>query len=86
MNSLKLSLSIFVLGLSANVFAGPVNINTADASTLDAELNGVGPTIAQRIVAFRQANGPFSAPEQLSLVKGVGERTIEKNREFLLVD
>lgn len=70
---------------SAAAFAGPVNINTADVATLDAELNGVGPVTAQRIVEYREANGPFASAEQIVLVKGVGERTLEKNRDDILV-
>lgn len=70
---------------SAAAFAGPVNINTADAATLDAELSGVGPVIAERIVAYRTANGPFASAEQITLVKGIGARTLEKNAEGILV-
>ena len=70
---------------SAAAFAGPVNINTADVATLDAELNGVGPVTAQRIVEYREVNGPFTTPDQITLVKGVGERTLEKNRDDILV-
>lgn len=59
--------------------AGPVDINTADAATISAELKGVGLTKARAIVEYRQKHGPFKAPEDLSLVKGIGERTVEIN-------
>ena len=66
--------------------AGPVNVNTADAETISAELKGVGITKALAIVEFRKANGPFKDPEELALVKGIGERTVELNREFILLN
>jgi competence protein ComEA len=72
------ALSAFV---SLGAFAGPVNINTADAATLAAELNGVGPALAEAIVRDRTENGKFDSPEALTRVKGVGERVVEVNRE-----
>ena len=66
-------------------FAGPVDINTADAETLSAELDGVGLAKARAIVEYRQKYGPFKNPEDLSLVKGIGERTVELNRENIKV-
>ena len=65
--------------------AGPVDINTADARTISAELKGVGLTKAQAIVEYRQKYGPFKSPEDLSLVKGIGARTVEINRADILV-
>jgi len=67
------------------VFAGPVNINTADAETLSAELQGVGISKATAIVEYRKANGPFKSPSDLAAVKGIGARTVEINREHILV-
>ena len=61
-----------------------ININTADVTTL-AELTGVGESKAEAIVAYREANGPFAAPQDLAKVKGIGARTIEKNAERLSV-
>lgn len=61
-------------------FAGPVNINTADAATLAAELTGIGPALAAEIVRDRTANGKYNAPEDLTRVKGVGPRIVEMNR------
>lgn len=66
--------------------AGPVNVNTADAETISAELKGVGITKALAIVEFRKANGPFKSPDDLTMVKGIGERTVEINREFILLN
>ncbi|AOY86758.1 competence protein ComEA [Marinobacter salinus] len=61
-----------------------VNINTADVATL-ADLNGIGQSKAEAIVAYREANGPFQAPQELANVKGIGERTVEKNAERLTI-
>ena len=66
-------------------FAGPVDINTADAETMSMELNGVGMAKAEAIVEYRKKYGPFKSADDLSLVKGIGERTVELNRANILV-
>ena len=66
--------------------AGPVNINTADAATLQRELKGVGAKRAQAIVDYRKAHGPFKSADELALVKGIGPAAIEKNRAYIRVD
>jgi competence protein ComEA len=71
---------------AAASFAGPVNVNTADAATLAAELNGVGVAIAEEIVRDREKNGRFENAEALMRVTGVGPRIIERNREFILTN
>ena len=68
------------------VFAGPVDINTADAATLAKELNGVGPARAQAIVAYRNEHGPFKSVDDLALVKNMPRKVIEANRENLKMD
>ncbi|HXS80424.1 MAG TPA: helix-hairpin-helix domain-containing protein [Gammaproteobacteria bacterium] len=65
--------------------AGPVNINTADAAKLASELQGVGPALAEAIVADRKANGNFATPEELMRVKGIGARIVEINKANILV-
>lgn len=82
---------IATLVLLFSLFAGlahaepaTININTADIETL-ASLNGIGQSKAEAIVAYREANGPFQAPQDLANVKGIGERTIEKNADSLTV-
>jgi competence protein ComEA len=62
-----------------------VNINSADAATLDRVLVGVGPSKAEAIVAYRKANGAFRSAEQLASVKGIGLATIERNRDRIVV-
>lgn len=66
-------------------WAGPVDLNTADAATLARELKGIGPARAEAIVAWREANGPFKSPDDLVMVQGIGERVLEDNRALLVV-
>lgn len=81
-----LSLCATVLAcISFSAAAGPVNINTADAATLAAELTGVGPALAEAIVADRSANGNFASAEALTRVKGIGARIVELNKANILV-
>jgi len=59
-----------------------VNINTADQAALES-LPGIGPVMAQRIIAYRQANGPFGKIEDIQTVSGIGQATFEKIRELI---
>ncbi len=77
------ALAFACVGFAA--FAGPVNINTADAAKLASELTGVGPALAEAIVADRQANGTFATAEALMRVKGIGARIVEINKGNILV-
>ena len=70
---------------SFGAFAGPVNINTADAMTLAAELTGVGPALAQAIVKDRTEHGKFDSPDALARVKGIGPKVVEQNRANILI-
>ena len=78
-------LTLLVACLPLWAFAGPVDINSADAATISAELKGVGLTKAQAIVDYREKHGPFKSAADLSLVKGIGERTVEMNRDNIVV-
>ena len=71
---------------AAVAWAGPVNVNTADATTIAKELDGIGPAKAQAIVEYRQKNGPFRAAEDLLKVQGIGEKVLEQNRGNIRVD
>lgn len=62
-----------------------VNINTADAAALDRVLVGVGPSKAAAIVEYRKANGPFKSADELANVKGIGLKTVERNRDLIKV-
>jgi competence protein ComEA len=85
MKTLSLLLKSFLLALlfSQLAVAAPstevVNVNTADAATLDRVLVGIGPSKAQAIVAYRKANGAFKNAEALTEVKGIGPATIKRN-------
>ena len=63
---------------------GPININRATASDLDS-LDGIGPVIAKRIIAFRTTNGPFTAIEDLLKVSGIGEAKFAQFKEKIRV-
>ncbi|HVI57369.1 MAG TPA: ComEA family DNA-binding protein [Luteimonas sp.] len=84
MTSIKTVLASLVLSLmlaGGALAAERININTADAATIDRVLLNVGPSKAEAIVAYRKANGAFKSPEQLAMVKGIGLKTVEKNRD-----
>ncbi len=84
MNTFKTLISTLVLSLAlagAAIAGETVNINTADAATIDRVLVNVGPAKAQAIVDYRKANGAFRSAEQLAMVKGIGLKTVEKNRD-----
>ena len=84
MNTFKTLFSSLILSLAlagAAIAGETVNINTADAATIDRVLVNVGPAKAQAIVDYRKANGAFRSAEQLAMVKGIGLKTVEKNRD-----
>ncbi|MFA1746838.1 ComEA family DNA-binding protein [Xanthomonas sp. NCPPB 2922] len=77
---------LLALLLSSNAYAlAKVDINTASAEELDKVLMNVGRTKAEAIVEHRQANGPFKSAEELALVKGIGLKTVERNRDLIEV-
>ena len=65
--------------------AGPVNVNTADAPQLET-LPGIGPVLAERIIAEREQNGPFTTIDDLTRVDGISVTTIEELRPLVTVD
>ena len=62
-----------------------VDLNKATPSQLDS-LPGIGPVIAERIIRFREDNGPFKRIEDLMNVRGIGERTFLKLENQISVD
>ena len=80
MENLKVLLTCVLICLAAPSLAGQVNINAADAETISAELDGIGLAKARAIVEYREKHGPFRSVADLSLVKGIGERTVERNK------
>jgi competence protein ComEA len=79
-------LSMAFAGFSGLSLAGPVNVNTADAETLEKELSGIGPALAAAIVRDREENGPFGSPEELTRVSGIGPSVLERNAEDIRVE
>ena len=66
--------------------AAMVNLNTADAATLQRELLGVGQVKAEAIVAYREAHGDFASVDELLEVEGIGPAILEKNRDKLSIN
>ncbi|WHH52232.1 helix-hairpin-helix domain-containing protein [Pseudomonas sp. Ap32] len=63
-----------------------LDLNTADALTLQKELNGIGKAKAEAIVAYREANGPFASVDELLEIKGIGNALLERNRDKVMVE
>ncbi|HET6628821.1 MAG TPA: ComEA family DNA-binding protein [Woeseiaceae bacterium] len=87
MNNIQraLLLPICSLAFPLLALAGPVDVNSADAETISAELKGVGMAKAEAIVEYREQHGPFKTADDLALVKGIGPRTVEINRQDILL-
>ena len=81
----SLVLFLFTFAFPMAALADPVNVNTADAATISAELQGIGMSKAEAIVEYRKTHGPFKSFEDLTLVKGIGARTVEINRANILL-
>jgi competence protein ComEA len=80
-SSVLLSLLLAALFAGSAAASDKVDVNTADAATIDRVLVNIGPSKAEAIVAHRTANGPYKSLEQLAQVKGIGLKTVEKNRD-----
>ncbi len=82
----QIAATLLAFALAWPVFAAtPVNVNKADAATLASSLDGVGPTKAAAIVAYREEHGPFKSADDLTHVKGIGPATLERNRSAILL-
>jgi competence protein ComEA len=66
--------------------ATTVNINSADAQTLASALKGVGEARAAEIVRHRETYGPFASAEELTEVKGIGQSTLDMNRDVITLE
>lgn len=92
----SLSFSLSAAPANATAVAEPVpvvsqqpqrlDLNTADALTLQKELNGIGKAKAEAIVAYREANGPFASVDELLEIKGIGNALLERNRDKVMVE
>jgi competence protein ComEA len=72
-----------VIGFCTTALAEKININTATASVLARTMKGVGKKKARAIVRYRKRHGPFSRLDHLTRVKGIGKKTLSKNRNKL---
>jgi len=61
-----------------------VNINDATLEEL-VTLDGIGEKVGAKVIEFRKKNGPFQKPEDLMMVKGVGQKMFDKNRDRIVV-
>ena len=84
-NLIQLFVAFTLLFASQLAVAEVVNINTADASTLAANIIGVGEKKALAIVAFRDEHGPFKSVDEMTQVKGIGLKLVDNNRENLTI-
>jgi len=78
----------FVIALAPLSMAGEmdkININTASVEELT-KLDRIGPKYAERIVQFREMNGPFEKPEDIIKVKGIGPKTLEANMDRIEIE
>lgn len=76
-----------VLSLCAfSAFSSPININTADAKAISDALSGIGPKKAEAIIKYRTEKHPFKTLEDLLEVPGIGEKTIEINKNDILLN
>ena len=71
-------------GWAAEPPTGVVNLNTATAEQLQL-LPRVGPSLAGRIVEFREANGAFASVDELVAVRGIGEKALATLKPYLTV-
>lgn len=76
---------LLFLFASWGAFAGPLNINAADAASIAQVMDGVGEAKAKAIVTYRKTHGHFKSIGDLAKVKGIGKKTVEKNRSKLTV-
>jgi competence protein ComEA len=85
----SLLLTTILLFSSSAIFAQniaeKVNINTASADQIASAMSGIGKSKAQAIVEYRTSHGQFKSIHSLENVDGIGEKTIEKNKDNIML-
>lgn len=81
----KLVLASLLALIPVLAFAAKIDLNTSSVETLQT-LDGVGPVKAEAIVAYRQAKGGFASVDELVEVRGIGEHTVQLNRDSVMVE
>jgi len=84
-SGIKLIGLVLLLTFSGFLYAGQVNVNTADAKKIATELSGIGTVRAEAIVIYRKENGKFKSIDELVKVPGIGKKTVEKNRSNIVL-
>lgn len=72
--------------LSSEAQTNLLDLNKADAQALQGRLSGIGKVKAEAIVAYREANGPFSSVDELLEIQGIGSALLERNRDKLMLE
>ena len=85
MDFLKIISCSILLVLSSPSFAEPVNINLAEAGEIAKTLKSIGINKAELVVAYRDTHGPFTTVDEMALVKGIGSKTIDFNRDNIVI-
>lgn len=83
MNLFKTLFVVVSLLIGGAFAAEPVNVNTANAEELAQALDGVGLKKAEAIIEYREQNGPFQHSDELVSVKGIGLKTVDRNRDSI---
>jgi competence protein ComEA len=69
-------------GAAAGVASGPIQLNTATTEQLQT-IPGIGPVTAERIIQYREENGPFRSVDDLDAVSGIGPKRLEQLRDLV---
>ncbi|HSR63598.1 MAG TPA: ComEA family DNA-binding protein [Gammaproteobacteria bacterium] len=80
----KIILVLLLASPAALLAEDTININTADKATLTS-IKGVGEKRAEAIIEYRNEYGPFESVDELASVSGVGQSTVDTNRDILSV-
>ena len=80
----SLLLGLMLLAVSTLGLAGSVDLNTATAAQIAKHLHGIGLAKARKIIEYWQRFGPIDTSEELLVIKGIGEKTLEKNRSRMI--